>query len=138
MDATAIRQFIVAHFADVEAVDAPNGDTFFFTDPKRYFPLATLVHGDSYDTASNLGRPGVFRLNIGIGKATFQSRFPDPSAADDFTALDRVMPHPVYAAQYFVCVLNPSDATFDRDVRPLLAEAYAVSVERYGKPEPKA
>jgi hypothetical protein len=133
MDAAAIKQFIVTQFAGVDAFDAPNGDTFFFTDPKRFFPFATLVHGDDHDQASNLGRPGVFRLNIGVRKATFQSRFPDASAAHDFTALDRVLPHPVYAAQYFVCVLNPSDGTFERDVKPLLAEAYAVSVERYGK-----
>lgn len=132
MDADAISHFITT-FPDVETAALPSGDTFFFTDPKHYFPFATLIFGDDHDQASNLSRPGVFRLNVGVGKETFRSLFPDPNAAHDFAALDRVMPHPVYAAQYFVCVLNPSDATFERHVRPLLEEAYALSVERYGK-----
>ena len=39
------------------------------------------------------------------------------------------MPHPVYAAQSWVCVLNPSDATFE-SLRPLLAEAHQRAAER--------
>lgn len=30
----------------------------------------------------------------------------------DFTALDQIMPHPVYGKMFWVCVLNPSAATF--------------------------
>ncbi len=40
------------------------------------------------------------------------------------------MPHPHYAPQYFICVLSPSEATFER-IRPLLAEAYELAVQRY-------
>jgi hypothetical protein len=50
-------------------------------------------------------------------------------SAYDFTALDTIMPHPEYAAQYFVCILNPSDVTFET-VRTLLAEAYALAARR--------
>jgi hypothetical protein len=39
------------------------------------------------------------------------------------------MPHPDYAPQSFICVLNPSAATFVQ-VRQLLAEAYARAVTR--------
>jgi hypothetical protein len=70
-----------------------------------------------------------FRLNIGVSKQTFQSLF----GADrgdvsryDYTALDRIMPHPDYAAQNFICVLNPTQATYER-VRTLLAEAYELA-----------
>jgi hypothetical protein len=48
----------------------------------------------------------------------------------DFTGLDQLLPHPVYAPMSWVCVRNPSDATF-QSVRPLLAEAYNLAVRRY-------
>jgi len=83
----------------------------------------TLVTSDEYDSASNLSRPGVYRLNIGLSKQTFDglvSVITDP----DYTALDRVMPHPVYALQHWVSILNPTEATFDSIVKPLLDEAH--------------
>ena len=48
----------------------------------------------------------------------------DPNAEYDYTAEDQLMPHPVYAAQRWICVVNPSRATFDEKVKPLLNEAY--------------
>lgn len=39
------------------------------------------------------------------------------------------MPHPVYGVNHFVCVLNPTDATFDT-IKPFLAEAHAIAVKR--------
>lgn len=90
-------------------------------------------------------RPSAFRLNIGIGKQTFRSLFGDPAAlhsvsADDsgeisrdynFTTLDQLMPHPVYGRMPWVCVLNPSDETFEKNVRPLLIEAYEMAVNKH-------
>jgi hypothetical protein len=103
-------------------------------------PFVTLVTGDRYDPASNLDRPGVFRLNIGIGLATYRAMFGEPPAfrtdggvtemAYDFSALDVIMPHPVYAAMDWVCVLNPGAATFEK-VKGLLDQAYALAA---GKP----
>ena len=46
------------------------------------------------------------------------------------------MPHPDYAAQYFVCVLNPGETTFGK-VQALLAEAYDLAVRRHSKRQPK-
>ena len=112
------------------------GDTFFIHDPERNlegarrFPFATIVikdYGD-FDNASNLNRPGVFRLNIGVSKQTYESLFPS-DAIHDFTALDVLMPHPVYGPNHWVCVLNPSEATF-HSLEPLLAEAYEIAVRR--------
>ncbi|MCC7020712.1 MAG: hypothetical protein IT332_13200 [Ardenticatenales bacterium] len=51
----------------------------------------------------------------------------------DFTALDQLMPHPVYAPQGWPCVLCPSAATFEETVRPLLAEGYERAVQRQAK-----
>jgi hypothetical protein len=137
MDATAIRQHIAQTFAGVDVIDG-SGGTFFFYDPDHKFPFATLTTSDEYDQASNLSRPDVFRLNIGVSKKTFQSLFgTGPTSSDaagtkggnDFTALDRIMPHPVYGKMYWVCVLNPSEATF-RKVQELLAEAYGMAVRK--------
>jgi hypothetical protein len=76
----------------------------------------------------------VFRLNIGLSRNTFRSLFGENSSMSDydFTAMDKLMPHPVYAPQFFVCVLNPSGATFEKTVAPLLADAYAVARKRGG------
>ena len=151
MDETAITQYITDTFDGVDldvasresgAPEVAWGDRFFFYDPDRIIPpdrrmpFATIVTKDygDFDCASDLNRPGVFRLNLGVGKQTYQSLFgaPRPAAdADgeresgyDFTALDLLLPHPVYGRQYWVCILNPSTATFEAVVRPLLAEAY--------------
>ncbi|MGK4002113.1 DUF6194 family protein [Sorangium sp. So ce1036] len=155
MDEATIIRYIADTFAGVDVVrpapgEAPEiavGDTFFIYDPDRdleprqRFPFATIVTKDygDFDRASNLDRPGVFRLNIGVSKETYRALFgpqpspPGPSGAvstgHDFTALDRIMPHPVHAPQSWVCVLNPSEATFEA-VRPLLADAYDLAVGR--------
>ena len=96
-------------------------------------PFATIVikdYGD-FDDASDLDRPGVYRLNVGVGKETYRSLFPG-EGEHDFTALDVLMPHPVYGRQHWVCVLNPSEKTFET-VKPLLAEAYEIAVKRLRK-----
>ena len=120
------------------------GDTFFIYDPEhnlegaRRFPFATVVikdYGD-FDNLSNLNRPGVFRLNIGVSQETYDSLFPG-EAEHDFTALDRLMPHPVYGKNHFVCVLNPSDETF-ASLKPLLDEAYQIAVRRGVRRKPRA
>jgi uncharacterized protein DUF6194 len=41
------------------------------------------------------------------------------------------MPHPVYGRMLWVCVLNPSDETFETKVRQLLAEAYDLTVSKH-------
>jgi hypothetical protein len=125
-------QYILDTFAGVETTDN-FGYTFFFYGADRVLPFATFIRADNpYDSVSNLDRPGVFRLNIGVSRQTFQSLFGTGKvdvSAYDFSALDQIMPHPEYAAQHFVCVLNPGAATLEK-VRALLAEAYALAVRR--------
>ena len=48
----------------------------------------------------------------------------------DFTALDVSMPYPDYAQYHFICVLAPSEETFEK-IRALLAEAYDIAARRY-------
>jgi hypothetical protein len=144
MDEAALTRYITETFAGVDLV-VSSGNTFFFYNPDptvppdHRFPFVTLVTNDEYDQISNLNRPDVYRLNIGVSKQTYRALFGAPPARDgaaedgghDFTALDQVMPHPVYGRQYWVCVLNPSATTFQDAVQPLLAEAYDQAVGKH-------
>lgn len=145
VDEASITQYLLDTFDGVYTVEAW-GDTFFFYNPGRTLPdefyFATLKSkNDDYDRFSDLDRPSVFRLNIGIGKSSYRALFGSPPRTGaegdavpgyDFTALDRLLPHPVYGRQYWVCVLNPSAATFEA-VKPLLAEGYERAVAKYAK-----
>jgi hypothetical protein len=127
------------------------GDSFFFYDPdnaipeNRRLPFATIVINDypGFDTASNLDRPGVFRLNLAVGRDRFHELFgfspaefakrPDEF---DFTALDRIIPHPVYAQQGWICVLVPGAGT-EKLVRELIMQAYERARARYRPHRPE-
>jgi Family of unknown function (DUF6194) len=109
------------------------GDTFFSRDPEGKFPFATIVTKDypGFDTASDLDRPGVYRVNVGVGRRRYQELFghgPEAHAEHrddyDYTAADRVIPHPVYAVQSWISVVNPGPATADQ-LRDLLTEAHS-------------
>ncbi len=145
MDESAITEYITSTFAGVDAEvgsaeggapEIAGGDTFFVYDPERSlagakrFPFATIVTKDygDFDNASKLDRHGVFRLNIGVSPETFDGLF-GTGDERDFTALDTLMPHPVYGSYHWVSVLNPSEATFET-LKPLLREAYQRAVRR--------
>lgn len=162
MDEASITRYITDTFPGVDVLRPETsggpeiawGDTFFIynpdgtLEPQRKFPFATIVTKDygDFDRASNLDRPGVFRLNIEVRKETYRALFgPQPAppgdagmvaTGHDFTALDQLLPHPVYAPQSWVCVLNPSDATF-QTMQPLLAEAYELAATRYTRRTPR-
>jgi len=135
MNESSVVDYITKTFPEVETSTA-FGYTFFFYKSERKLPFATLISSDQdYDRVSNLDRPGVFRLNIGISKKTFQSLFGTAKVdtdSYDFTAVDVIMPHPEYAQHHFICVLSPSEATFER-VRLLLAEAHDIAARRYSR-----
>ena len=101
------------------------GATFFSLDETHWPNYATIVTTDEHDQGapSDLARPGAFRLNIGVGRATFE-RLVGSVQAPDHAAYDILLPHPVYAKQRWVSILNPSDATFRDVVLPLVAEAH--------------
>jgi hypothetical protein len=135
MDEASITQYITGTFANVETADN-YGYTFFFCGGDTMHPFATLAVADyDYDRFSNLDRPGVYRLNIGVSKPTFQALFGAGKvdvSGYDFTVLDTIMPHPEYASQSFICVLSPGPETFEK-LRPMLAEAYDIAVRRQAK-----
>ena len=135
MNESSVTDYITKTFPEVETT-TNFGYTFFFYKSDHMVPFATLISSDQdHDRISNLDRPGVFRLNIGVSREMFQSLFGTAKvdvSSYDFTALDVIMPHPEYAPQNFICVLSPSEATFER-VQALLTEAYEIAVQRYNR-----
>lgn len=126
LDHDAIVRYITETFPGVDLVSAM-GATFFSLDPEKHWPnFATIVTTDEHDmgSPSNLSaRPDVFRLNIGVSRQTFD-RLVGGAIDPDYAALDRLLPHPVYAEQQWVSILNPSAETFGMLVKPLLDEAH--------------
>jgi hypothetical protein len=132
---------------DNSAPEAAWGDTFFYYDPEgnrpenQRLPFATVVIHDyaGWDTESDLDRDGIFRVNVAIGRSGFESLLGHSPAEHathhtefDYTATDVVIPHPTYAAQGWVSILNPADRT-STELRKLLDEAHALASRRYAR-----
>ncbi len=120
----AIRTGILERYPETFVAEAL-GATFFSLDETNWPNYATIVTTDEHDEGapSDLARAGAFRLNIGVGRETFE-RLVGSIETPDYAAYDRLLPHPVYAKQLWISILNPSDATFDDVVLPLIAEAH--------------
>ena len=125
-DHDTVVAYITETFAGVDVVTAMSA-TFFSIDPETHWPnFATIVTTDEHDEGapSNLSaRPEVFRLNIGVSRETFD-RLVGDETDPDYAALDTLLPHPVYAKQHWVSILNPTAETFQTRVEPLLREAH--------------
>jgi len=122
-DPDAITEYITTTYADADVVTI-DGAAFFSLDAEKHWPnFATIVWSDETDQVSQLSRPGVFRVSIGLSRATFD-RLVGSIVDPDFTVLDRLLPHPDYARQHWVAILSPSASTFAETVVPLLAEAH--------------
>ena len=124
-DPEAIKRTILETWPETDVVEAL-GASFFSLDAEKHWPnYATIVTTDEHDEGapSKLSRPGVFRLNIGVGRETFE-RLVGSMDAPDYAAFDRIVPHPVYARQLWISILNPGEATFRDVVMPLLTEAH--------------
>ncbi len=137
-DADEITAWIATALPDTVLAQAM-GATFFSLDESHWPNFATIVTTDEHDmgTPSDLARPGVFRLNIGVGRDTFE-RLVGGQEAPDYAALDRILPHPVYARQRWIAILNPTRDTFERDLKPLIIEAHdrlAAQRARHTPPE---
>lgn len=137
LESRDVAQYILSNYDGVCETVAW-GETTFFYNPNHLFArgtyFATIKEKDgANDKASNLNRPEVFRLNIGIPKPLFIQHFGHPPKRPakgnviegtwDFTKVDQIIPHPVYGWMSWVAVLNPSIATFEK-CKPLLEESY--------------
>lgn len=123
------------------------GESGVFYNPggvlKRGVYILTVKEKDgANDRASQLNRPGVYRVNLGLRRTAYARLFgPAPArppkggvveADADFTALDVLTPHPVYAWMGWIAVLNPSAETFEK-LKPLIQESYEFAKEKFAR-----
>ena len=121
------------------------GDTFYYItnaagqSPKM--PFATVVIKDypGFDEASELNRGGLFRLNVDLGKARFEELFgylPAEHQAQhdryDYTTLNVVFPHPIYANYGWASIINPSDNA-EGQVKEILIAAHERALRKIGR-----
>ena len=146
MNANDILNYCVENLDGV-VLDKNWGERGIFYNPgsvlKKGVYILTIKEKDgANDNASNVSREGIYRVNLGIRKETFREMFsfvpPRPPAGGvvemdyDFSQLDTIMPHPVYAWMGWVCVLNPTEQTFDK-LKPLIQESYLFAQEKFKK-----
>ncbi len=123
-----LDRYIMKSYQDVHRIDAWGECSYFINPEKRlkrgtYFCTLKKKDGEN-DKASKLDRPDIFRLNAGLTKPLYIDLFGAPPKRPakggvikgdyDFSALDTIMPHPVYGWMSWIFVLNPSLETFDR------------------------
>ncbi len=146
MQVSEIIQRIVCDFEGV-IPKSSWGETSMFYNPGKLLPngvyFCTLKEQNGQnDKASELNRNGIFRFSIGLSKSTYEHLFgirprrpPKGGIIDtghDFTALNELMPHPIYGWIAWVQVLNPNQATFE-SLMPLIAEAHSNAVVKFNK-----
>ena len=109
-------------YAVVATIDSA---AFFSMDDKHWPNFATVVWTDEHDEGapSNLARPGVYRVNVGVDRETFE-RLVGSLTDPDYAAFDRFVPHPVYAKQRWIAILNPSHETVRETLMPLIAAGH--------------
>jgi len=129
MDQTEVEVF-VAGMENVQREDN-YGYVFFFVGDDHRLSFVTIANSDNeWDSVSNLSREGVFRVNIGVSRETFKSLIIKPDDEPvDYSVLNTFLPHPEYAQQNFVCILNPSGENIEI-TKTLIAEAYSIAARR--------
>lgn len=146
MKSEEILKYCLKNLKDTVLVESW-GEKGIFYNPnnalKRGVYILTIKEKDGdNDKGSNLDRENVYRVNLGIRKKTFIGLFNEvpkrPTAGGivdmdyNFTELDRIIPHPVYAWMGWISVLNPSNKTFE-ELKTFIQEAYEYAVEKFKK-----
>ena len=123
------------------------GETSLYYNPGGILPNGVYFctvkdHDGANDAASNLDRPGVYRVALGLPRERYEQLFgPRPlrpveggvvDTGHDVAAIDVLTPHPVYAWMGWVQVLSPSATTF-AGMGALFDETYEAAVTRFGK-----
>ena len=141
-----ILSYCLSNLQDVVLVESW-GERGIFYNPhnmlKRGIYVLTIKEKDgAHDKASMLDREHIYRINVGLRKETFIKLFgylpKSPKAGEvvdmefDFTTTNTIMPHPVYAWMGWICVLNPSNETFD-DFKAMIQESYIFAKEKFAK-----
>lgn len=132
MSLQKIESYITESLENVQRLESL-GYSLFFYGNDHILPFVSIAKSDNeYDGVSNLNRDGVFRVNIGVSKETFNRLFNDPKKEWDYTKLNSFMPHPHYSAQHFICILNPVEEKLEETIA-FISEAHLIAKNRYEK-----
>ena len=114
------------------------GYVFFFVGDDHRLSFVTIANPDNdWDNVSSLNREGVFRVNVGISKETFKSLIvKSDDELIDYSILNTFLPHPEYAQQNFVCILNPSGKNVEI-TKKLIEEAHSIAAKRLQRKKKK-
>jgi hypothetical protein len=129
MDQPEVEEFV----AKMENVQREEnfGYVFFFVGDDHLLSFVTIANSDNeWDNVSDLKRDGVFRINIGVSKETFKNLIvKSDNELVDYSVLNTFLPHPEYAQQNFICILNPSSENVET-TKKLMAEAHSIAAKR--------
>jgi hypothetical protein len=144
MNPHEIIHYITSNLEGV-VVKASWGETSLFYNPDNLLPngvyFCTIKEKDGdNDKSSNLSRSGIYRLSIGLPQEKYVALFGNVpnrpikggfvNTGHDFTQVNTLMPHPIYAWMSWVCVLSPTHEHF-HEMFSLITLAYHKAVQRY-------
>lgn len=108
--------------------------------PHGVYFLTLKLRDSENDSASRLDGRGAYRVNLGLTPAAYAARFgtrpPRPAkggvvaTGHDFTMLDTLTPHPIYAWMGWAAILSPSAASLEA-LWPELDASYAVVQRKF-------
>ena len=146
MNPSEIVDILVARLPGV-VPKASWGETALFYNPDNLLPngvyFCTIKERDgANDKSSNLNRPGIFRVAIGLSAESYERLFgPKPArpakgsivnTGHDFTQLNDLMPHPIYAWMGWTQILSPTREHF-AEILPFIEEAHHTAVLKFNK-----
>jgi Family of unknown function (DUF6194) len=144
MTITQLQNLILESYPGLNSLDT-YGEKSFFYNPENLLTkgiyFATLKEKDGpNDKASDLNREGVFRLNLGISKQSYEKLFgtkpkrpPKGGIVDtghDFKEFNKITPHPIYAWLHWIAILNPDDDSMSQ-IKELMDETYQNVQKKY-------
>lgn len=146
MSVVEIDDWLKNHFTDV-VVKKKYGETTYFYNPNNLLPhgvyFLTIKESDGpNDQASDLNRPGVFRVSWQLKDTEFQEKFGKrptrPAKGEsiqtkfDLTELDTHLPHAVYGWMGWSMILSPSVERFE-SLKDSIGEAYGMAKDKFEK-----
>ena len=142
-----IENIILSRYPGVKIKDAYAERSLFYN-PENKLPngvyFVTIKNKDGKnDASSNLNRENVYRVSFPLTPLSYKSIFgKKPSRPKkgetvdleiDFTTLGKLIPHPIYAWMNFVCINKPESEVWEKEIIPLLDEAYKMVMQKFEK-----
>ena len=142
-----IEKIILSRYPGVKIKDAYAERSLFYN-PENKLPngvyFVTIKNKDGKnDASSNLNRENVYRVSFPLTPLSYKSIFGEkpsrPKKGEtvdleiDFTTLGKLIPHPIYAWMNFVCINKPESEVWEKEIIPLLDEAYKMVMQKFEK-----